>query len=121
MISLQPNTFVFAVTPSSYKTCEQNVVYNFTILNNSPLSNGYSIWLYFPIDYSFVNYNELICTINSINYSCGRANSTYHTSNIIVVIKVTSTISTINFVTVSSVTNPISFATTSTFSAVIKD
>lgn len=121
-ITIQPNTLTsFTVSATSLQTCSANTVYSFTLGNNSPLSNGYTISVTFPSDYTYINYNNIACKINGVTFTCTRANSTYHTTTNIVVVQVAANIATITTLTISSVTNPISYATTGSFSAVIYD
>jgi hypothetical protein len=121
-ITIQPNTFTtFSVDTASKQTCTPNNVYTFTLGNNAALSNGYTIIISFPPDFTFVSYNSLQCTINGVVFACARDNSTYHTKTIRIVISVNTLITTITSVAISSITNPISQAQTGSFSAVIKD
>lgn len=66
--------------------------------NNSPLKNGYRIIINFPSDYTYINYNTMICKINNVIYTCSRVNSTYHTLTITVQIMVNAIINTITSV-----------------------
>lgn len=111
----------FTPTPGSFITNNPNTLYSFTLGNNDPLVNGYSIQISFPSDYTFLNYSSMICTVAGSIMPCGRLNSTYSTSNNTVLIRVNSTVNTVGTVTISSVTNPISKATTGVFSAKIID
>ena len=121
-ITIQPNTLTsFTVNANSLQTCAANTVYSFTLGNNSPLSNGYTVSITFPADFTYINYNTIQCKINGVTYTCTRANSTYNTNTNIVTVQVSTTINTITSLTISSVTNPISFATTASFSAIIYD
>jgi hypothetical protein len=76
--------------------------------NNSPLSNGYSIVVYFPADFTNADFNAMQCFINAAPFPCSRKNSTFATNTITVLINVNSPIATITSLTITSITNPIS-------------
>jgi hypothetical protein len=108
-ITIQPNTLTsFTVSALPLQTCATNVLYTFTLGNNSPLSNGYSILIYFPAEFTFIDFSTIQCKISAVAYPCSRENSTFGTSTITVRVNINAPVASIPSLTVSSVTNPVS-------------
>jgi hypothetical protein len=121
MITIRPNVISpFAVTAAPLTTCT-NAVYTFALGNNSPLSNGYSILVYFPSDFTSADFNTMHCQINSVSFPCTRKNSTFNTSTITVLISINTTLASITPLTISAIKNPISQAPTGSFSVSVLD
>lgn len=120
-ITIQASTLTsFSVDPTPKQTCAI-AVYTFSLGNNSPLSNGYSILINFPADITSADFNSIQCKINGVNFPCSRKNSTFGSSSIIVLVSIDAPVPTVTSLTISSITNPISMATTASFSASILD
>jgi len=96
-------------------------MYTFTVGNNAPLINGYTIQIDFPADYIFIDYEAMVCTVAGGSMPCGRVNSTYDTAIQSVRVAVNASLTSVGSVTVTGVTNPRVQATTAPFSASIID
>jgi hypothetical protein len=119
-IPIQASTLTyFSVDASPKQTCAI-AVYTFS-LGNSPLFNGYSIFVNFPADITNADFNSMECKINGVNFPCSRKNSTFGSNTIIVLVSINAPVPVNTSLTISSITNPISLATTASFSASILD
>ena len=119
-VSIQPSTFTLTVSAAPLQTFA-TALYTFSIANNKPLSNGYSILVNFPPDISSEDFNTMQCTINGVVFPCSRKNSTFGTNTIIVLVSINAPVLSVTSLTISSIINPISMATTASFSASILD
>ena len=111
----------FTVSANSSISNNLYTMYTFSIGNNAALSNGYTIRVDFPADYSFIDYGVMVCTVAGISMPCGRLNSTYSSSSQGVLVVVNASVSNVGTVTISGVTNPKVQGSTAAFSAYIID
>ncbi len=92
-ISLAVNILTtFTISANSYVASNPNTVYSFVVGNNAPLLNGYTLSISFPSDYTFINYNSIVCTVAGQILPCSRLNSTYSSSINTVIININTTI-----------------------------
>jgi hypothetical protein len=120
-ITIQASTLTsFSVDAISLQT-SATAVYTFSLGNNSPLANGYSILITFPADFTTADFNAMQCKINAVIFPCSRKNSTFGSNNIIVLVAINAPVAAVTSLTISAITNPISLAPTASFSASILD